>query len=173
MKIAIYDVDSKIPNLALMKISRYHMERGDSVEMYAPLWADSFDKIYASKVFEFSDVSYLDPDRMEIGGTGWDKKVELPTEIEMIDDSVLESFIDVLDECMSKEDYIKTQELEKHRLYIFNMNSICATDAFKNSKLSQKEVRDHLKDSNILVETGKVVSFNKVSKRCIVFKAPK
>jgi len=84
MKIGLYDVDSKIPNLALMKISRYHKSKGDCVEMYAPLWADSYDKIYASKIFKFSEGSYLDPGRMEIGGTGWDLKTELPNEIESL-----------------------------------------------------------------------------------------
>ena len=29
--IGIIDVDSKIPNLALMKLSRFHKERGDHV----------------------------------------------------------------------------------------------------------------------------------------------
>tara|TARA_Y100000310_G_C20450816_1_gene700619 strand:+ start:711 stop:830 length:120 start_codon:yes stop_codon:yes gene_type:complete len=29
MRIALFDVDSKIPNLALMKLSRHHKERDD------------------------------------------------------------------------------------------------------------------------------------------------
>ncbi len=84
MKIGLYDVDSKIPNLALMKISKHHKELGDNVEMFAPLWADSYDKIYASKIFKFSEGAYLDPDQMVIGGTGWDLKTELPNEIESL-----------------------------------------------------------------------------------------
>lgn len=82
MRVAIFDVDSKIPNLALMKISAWHKARGDSVEMYSPLFQAEYDKIYASKVFNFSDDSMLNPDKMEIGGTGWDLKKELPPEIE-------------------------------------------------------------------------------------------
>lgn len=81
MKIGIYDVDSRIPNLALMKISAYHKAQNDTVEMYKPLWLDTYDKIYASKVFDFSDGSNLIPDHMEIGGTGWDNKT-LPQHIE-------------------------------------------------------------------------------------------
>ena len=37
MKVALYDVDSRIPNLVLMKLARHHGERGDNVEMFFPL----------------------------------------------------------------------------------------------------------------------------------------
>ncbi len=84
-KIGIYDVDSKIPNLALMKISQYHKNIGDSVEMYNPLWIDSYDKIYASTIFNFSDKSNLIPDKMVIGGTGYDTHKTLPQDIEDCD----------------------------------------------------------------------------------------
>ena len=69
MRIAIYDVDSKIPNLALMKLSAHHKALGDTVEFYSPLERDFYDKIYASRIFKFSDTSMLNPDTMEIGGT--------------------------------------------------------------------------------------------------------
>jgi len=82
MNVAIYDVDSKIPNLALMKISKFHKQKGDSVEMYNPLWLDTYDKIYASTVFDFSDKSLLIPEKMEIGGTGYDTNRNLDQEIE-------------------------------------------------------------------------------------------
>ena len=36
-RIALYDVDSKIPNLALMKLSAWHKSMGDEVEMYQSL----------------------------------------------------------------------------------------------------------------------------------------
>jgi len=80
--VAVYDVDSKIPNLALMKLSQWHKQQGDSVEFYQPLWLDSYDRVYASKVFNFSDDSMLLEGRMVIGGTGYDLKVELPPEVE-------------------------------------------------------------------------------------------
>lgn len=82
MKIGIYDVDSTIPNLALMKLSAWHKAQGDEVEMYLPLALDTYDKIYASKIFTFSDDSGLIPDRMEIGGTGANMGVLLPQEVE-------------------------------------------------------------------------------------------
>jgi hypothetical protein len=84
MKVALYDVDSKIPNLALMKLARFHRERGDTVAMFNPLWAATYDKVYASKVFDYSDGVLLDPAQMEIGGTGWDKAVGLPAAIEAL-----------------------------------------------------------------------------------------
>jgi len=79
--IAIYDVDSKIPNLALMKLSAYHKAKGDKVEMYSPLFADTYDKIYASTIFDYSDKSYI-TDRMIVGGTGSDNNNELPVDVE-------------------------------------------------------------------------------------------
>ena len=80
--IGIYDVDSTIPNLALMKISAWHKQRGDFVEMYSPLFIEKYDQIYASKIFNFSDGSLVRPDRMTVGGTGWDFSTDLPDEVE-------------------------------------------------------------------------------------------
>jgi len=93
VKVGIYDVDSKIPNLALMKLSAHHKARGDQVETYSPLFKHDYDKIYASKIFNFSDPSMLDDERMEIGGTGWDVKKNLPDEIErLVPDYTLYNF---------------------------------------------------------------------------------
>lgn len=54
MKVCLVDVDSKIPNLALMKISTWHKAQGDTVEFYSPLFSKP-DLIYASKIFDFTD----------------------------------------------------------------------------------------------------------------------
>ena len=82
IRIALLDVDSTIPNLALMKMSAYHKSLGHQVETYSPLFKCEYDQIYASKVFSGSDGSLLDPAVMDIGGTGWDVKKELPPEVE-------------------------------------------------------------------------------------------
>lgn len=82
MRVALYDVDSKIPNLALMKLSAHHKARGDAVTPYLPLFKDDYDKVYASKIFNFSDGTFLDKETMEIGGTGYDLLKTLPQEIE-------------------------------------------------------------------------------------------
>ena len=81
MNIGIFDVDSTIPNLALMKISKWHKKQGHHVDMYLPLLHETYDKVYASKIFKFSDGSALRDD-MIIGGTGVDMSISLPSEIE-------------------------------------------------------------------------------------------
>lgn len=83
MKVRLVDVDSKIPNLALMKISAYHKAKGDDVDFYNPLF-DKPDLIYASKVFDFTDDYLHYPADVEVirGGTGYDIALTLPDEIE-------------------------------------------------------------------------------------------
>ena len=61
--IGLIDVDSKIPNLALMKISTYYKSLGEEVE--------------CERLQEFYE------DRIEIGGTGWDIKKTLDYDIEI------------------------------------------------------------------------------------------
>ena len=78
-KIGLIDIDSKIPNLALMKLSAWHKHKGDQVEFYMPLW--KYDKVYASKVFKFSDDPEL-PDGCITGGTGFDLTTTLSSEME-------------------------------------------------------------------------------------------
>lgn len=80
-KIGLIDIDSKIPNLALMKLSQWHKAQGDEVELYMPLW--NYDKVYASKVFNFSIMPEL-PERVIMGGTGFDLTSALPDEVEAI-----------------------------------------------------------------------------------------
>ena len=81
-KIGIYQVDGKIPNLALMKVCGYHESIGDEVSIYdGILFAEQYDKIYASKLFGFTPMPQI-PDNMIIGGTGIDFYNKLPVEIE-------------------------------------------------------------------------------------------
>jgi len=84
MKIGLLDVDSKIPNLALMKISQWHKLNGDDIEHYMPLAHSLYDKVYASKIFNFSDGSDIQQD-MIVGGTGIDLKIILPNEVDQMD----------------------------------------------------------------------------------------
>ena len=81
-KIGIIQVDGKIPNLALMKITGYHQSISDTVEWYEGLmfW-EQYEKIYASKLFSFSEMPQLPPNAI-IGGTGIDFYNRLPQEIE-------------------------------------------------------------------------------------------
>ena len=83
-RISLIDVDSKIPNLALMKISAYHKSKGDTVgfNLKYP------DKIYQSIVFTKNRGKALNKTLIEIpveyGGSGISLKSRLPDEIEFI-----------------------------------------------------------------------------------------
>jgi hypothetical protein len=81
MKVGLYDVDSTIPNLALMKVSAWHKKRGDTVEFYNPFI--TYDKVYVSKVFSFSILKFR-PKNAIYGGSGYDLTTVLPKEIESI-----------------------------------------------------------------------------------------
>lgn len=85
MNVALVDVDGRnFPNLALMKISAWHKRNGDNVEWFSPLFSRA-DKIYASKVFTFSnDFKYFPADiPVEFGGTGYRNFTKiLPDEID-------------------------------------------------------------------------------------------
>lgn len=81
MRVGLIDIDSKISNLALMRISNYHKQKKDTVEMAYPINANHFSLIYASKVFKFTKMPFL-PKNSLIGGTGYDNNLKLPDEIE-------------------------------------------------------------------------------------------
>lgn len=85
MAIGLIDVDSKIPNLALMKISNYYKELGEEVEFVQQ--GKEYEKIFASAIFTRSKhncdkLLEFYGDKIEIGGTGWDINKVLPKEIE-------------------------------------------------------------------------------------------
>jgi len=86
MKVGLVDVDSKnnTGNLALMKISAYHKEKGHELEFYNPMF--QYDKIYMSKIFSFTDdYKYpLNADEIIKGGSGYDLYKKLPDKIENI-----------------------------------------------------------------------------------------
>ena len=89
MRIAIHDADmehfgksDKFPNYALMKISAYHKARGDTVEWFTACERDLYDKVYSSKVFDFTpENDYLPADTVK-GGTGYGIYEDLPEEID-------------------------------------------------------------------------------------------
>ena len=65
--IGLVDIDSKIPNLALMKLSAYHKDIGDTVELTSPLFAKEYDEVYASKVFLDTPMPVLPTERRLVG----------------------------------------------------------------------------------------------------------
>lgn len=71
MNIGLIAVDSKYPNLALMKLSAYHKQQGDNVEWYTMF--GHYDIVYMSKIFTFTpDYQYSIPnaDRIDRGAQG-------------------------------------------------------------------------------------------------------
>ena len=83
--ISIIDIDSKIPNLALKKIEKYYLDKGEQVEWNNELMALSSEKIYVSCVFTKNRAMCKEwESRAEIGGTGYDLAIKLPPEIDNI-----------------------------------------------------------------------------------------
>ena len=77
MRIGLHDAEKdylkhkRFPNYALMKISAYHKTQGDEVEWWEPIKTDTFDRIYSSKIFDFTPNNpYLPPWAIR-GGTGY------------------------------------------------------------------------------------------------------
>lgn len=85
MKVLLIDVDSKIPNLALMKISAYHKERGDNASF---INTDTPDRVYVSVIYKknkhmVDGLYFFYPDaEIVIGGSGYDIITKLPDVIE-------------------------------------------------------------------------------------------
>lgn len=72
-------MEPKIENTALMQVSQYHKQLGDSVEFYSPL--SNYDKVYVFSLFSFTKKPIFKPN-MEEGGTGFNITKTLPSEIE-------------------------------------------------------------------------------------------
>ncbi len=75
MKIGLHDAErdylknKHFPNYALMKISAWHKAQGDTVEWWNPLYR--YDRVYSSKVFDFTPVDPYLPEDAIRGGTGY------------------------------------------------------------------------------------------------------
>lgn len=99
MKIGLWSDCHNFPSLVLMKLSAYHKQLGDDVEMYSVL--EKYDLVYASKTFSFTadiDEEYaVRADELRRGGTGYcitvkdgkekfdeSRNIPLPPEIEHI-----------------------------------------------------------------------------------------
>lgn len=76
------DANKECPPLSLMKISYFHKNKGDNVEIASPLFADNYDITYINSLFDFTDKSAIDQNKFICGGTGFDLKKKLPYEIE-------------------------------------------------------------------------------------------
>jgi hypothetical protein len=81
MQVGLIDVDSKWPNLALMKLSAWHKNQGDRVKFWNAF--EPFDLVYASQIFSETHFPYY-PRGCVIGGGGYSLETQLPPEIEHI-----------------------------------------------------------------------------------------
>jgi len=96
-KILLVDVDSKIPNLALMKLSTYYKNKGYEVALErlgldgiphkrnrSIINAEGFEKVFVSIIFTMNkDIPQIIGCKdIELGGVGYDLKVKLPQEID-------------------------------------------------------------------------------------------
>ncbi len=91
--IMLVDLDSKIPNLALMKLSTYYKKKGHAVsfakfkkDTCLDLFTQQADEVFASLIFSYhlDRAAYLQsffPDAV-IGGPAFDPKIRLDPEIE-------------------------------------------------------------------------------------------
>lgn len=88
--IGLIDYDSRIPNLALMKLSSFYKARDYQVHLSTLTKETSFpitpEKVFCSVVFEKNrekarSLTALYP-HIEFGGTGWNLTTELPAEVE-------------------------------------------------------------------------------------------
>ncbi|MGD2093272.1 MAG: hypothetical protein PVH61_44340, partial [Candidatus Aminicenantes bacterium] len=62
MKIGLIDLESKIFNTAYMQISSFHKRRGDIIEWWSPLMHKSYDVVFCSSIFDFTDKSQIPED---------------------------------------------------------------------------------------------------------------
>lgn len=84
MKVRLVDIDSKIPNLALMKLSAYYKNKGHSVSFDEP----GPDRVFVSVIFTknawkaTAQYQMFPNAEVDIGGTGVNLAQRLPDEIE-------------------------------------------------------------------------------------------
>ena len=88
IKVLLLNIDSKLPNIALKKIERWHEQQGDEVTWDMPMMLNQTDKAYASCIFTrnakvVANYKGLYPELIA-GGTGYDLTRKLPPEIEDI-----------------------------------------------------------------------------------------
>ena len=88
-RIVLFDLDSRIPNLALMKLSTYYKRQGWEVMLSRKPTHIDASRHLASTVFHTSSsqkrldkLRSLYGDRVEVGGTGIDLTRRLPSEVE-------------------------------------------------------------------------------------------
>ena len=96
-KILLVDVDSKIPNIALMKLSSYYKNKGylvDLISLFLPYYpgkqkeniidAKDYEQVFVSIIFKINKpfIKVINCDNITYGGVGYSLTNKLPEEIE-------------------------------------------------------------------------------------------
>jgi hypothetical protein len=98
LKVLLVDVDSTIPNIALMRLSKYYKDHGYEIELRQlniPLYKHlkspivintmGYYRVFVSTIFKgtMEGISFSDPENVDIGGTGSDDLHKtLPEDVE-------------------------------------------------------------------------------------------
>jgi radical SAM superfamily enzyme YgiQ (UPF0313 family) len=99
-EILLIDVDSKIPNIVLMKLSAHYKKLGKRVTLLQLHYdyysipkkrlinSENFEKVFVSIIFDNNKNSLLFSNigNVSVGGTGYDLTIKLPDDIESITD---------------------------------------------------------------------------------------
>ena len=113
MNILLVDIDSKIPNLALLKCEKYYKDKGHNVNWDLPIFEGNADKIFVSCIFKKNRSQaeqYESYSNALIGGSGYDLLIKLPPEIEAIKPRVNFGF--TLRGCIRKCEFCVVPEKE-------------------------------------------------------------
>lgn len=81
LRVGLINLEPQYTNIAIEKLRLFHQCNGDFVDDYIPERSDSYDRIYCSSIFSFTDKS-LSPPNAVCGGTGFDITSSLPPEVE-------------------------------------------------------------------------------------------
>src|SRR4030042_2458047 len=128
MKVLLIDIDSKIPNLALATIQKYHLDRGDKVIWNNELFINSVDKTYVSCIFTKNKYKCKDFEgRAEIGGSGYDIYKKLPEEIAKINPHINLGFT-----CYDDKTEVLTQQGWKSFVNLTKKDNIATFNQYEN-----------------------------------------
>ena len=167
IKIGLIDADlldkgTRFPNLALMKLSSYYQNQGHKTKLIYYNQIPAYDKVFLSKVFDFTDIpiNLNFYKNIEYGGTGfdYDKNDFLPDQIEHSkpDYSLYEDFND-------RSKYYSNHSIGFTTRFCFRQCQFCVNrdkeKAVRWSRLEEFDCKENnyitLLDDNILAHSDR------------------